>query len=108
MNKLLISLMLVVGVVNLTGCAGINKYAQDRFNPLQSAKEECASMGLKFGTPEYANCVSNLYASKQNVNAARAIAGAQAANNASQAAQMNRIQTTNCNRVGSSLSCTTF
>lgn len=62
---------LVFITLALVACSP-TKYLQDRFNPVASAKEECASMGYRVGTDAYANCVQNLYAQKQRVNAARA------------------------------------
>jgi len=44
----------------------------DRFTPLESAKKQCSELGLRLGTSDYAQCVQNLYAHKQSVNAARA------------------------------------
>ena len=84
-----------------TGCAQMGKYAQNRFDPMGSAKEECQQLGLQIGTQNYANCVSNLYAAKQNVNAARYISP-------DPAPALPRATTTNCRQVGSSLSCNTF
>ena len=88
-----------------TGCAQLGKYAQNRFDPMGAAKEECQQLGLQVGTTNYANCVSNLYASKQNVNAARYNSSI---SDPSPAPAMPRTTTTNCRQVGSSLSCTTF
>jgi hypothetical protein len=89
-----------------TGCAQIGKYAQNRFDPMGAAKEECQQLGLQVSTPNYANCVSNLYAAKQNVNAARY--NSSGSSDPSPAPAMPRTTTTNCRQVGSSLSCTTF
>lgn len=88
-----------------TGCAQIGKYAQNRFDPMGSAKEECQQLGLQVGTPNYANCVTDLYRSKQSVNVARYNS---ASSDLSPAPALPRSTMTNCRQVGSSLSCTTY
>lgn len=107
--------MLVQGLINMkkiivvvlvssmfTGCAQIGKYAQNRFDPMGSAKEECQQLGHQVGTQNYANCVSNLYTVKQNVNVARYNS------TDNYTPSIPRTTTTNCRQIGSSMSCTTF
>jgi hypothetical protein len=60
----------------LSGCAG--SVIGDALNPEGVASREdgyCKSIGLQFGTPDYATCRMNLQA-QTNANHQRAIAGA--------------------------------
>ena len=83
-----------------SGCSTVNQYMSDRFTPLESAKKQCSELGLRLGTSDYAQCVQNLYAHKQSVNAARA---------ANQPTMDSKPpQTTQCRQSGSYINCTTF
>ena len=105
--KLIVSLAVVS--LALGGCAQVGKLVQDRIDPLGSAKEDCIGMGLVSDTPEYRQCVQNLYAGKQNSNAAAiASQGSMMSQMQSQPVPIVRPTMTTCNRVGSSTVCSSM
>ena len=82
-----------------TGCAQVGKYAQNRLDPLGSAKEDCQSLGFRVGTQDYGSCVQRLYASKQQYNASVV---------QSQNRMINSMKTTQCHQSGSYITCNEF
>lgn len=74
--------------------------------------QSCTAYGFKPGTPEMAQCIQQEAGNKRSTNTAKMNTWAQinAANaNAAQAnATANRMRTTNCNKFGSQVNCTTY
>ena len=101
-------LAMVAVLLALGGCAQVGKLVQDRIDPLGSAKEDCVNMGLTQNTPEFRQCVQNLYAGKQNANAAAAASQAGMMFQMQQNTPIPTMRTTTCNRVGSSAVCNTM
>ena len=67
--------------------------------------QNCTAYGFKPGTPEMAQCTQMEASNKRSTNATKManIAAINAAN-----ANANRIRTTNCNKFGNTVNCTTY
>lgn len=95
--KKVLALVLISSM--FTGCAQVGKYAQNRFDPMGAAKEECQSLGFRVGTQDYGSCVQRLFATKEQYNSARI---------QSQQQTVNSMRSTQCRKVGSYIDCSNF
>ena len=98
MNKLLVSLMLVIG---LSACAQLEQSVKRSFTPsIDLAKQDCKEMGFAPDTPQYLQCVQRITA---QIRQSRDLA---AATTPSYAPVLPK--TTTCYKTMSGVTCNTF